>query len=457
MKSHHNSVLEKQYEKTLNMSNSNLYNRLLGSPFRKTTTAASYDPFYLTIFLDSIKLEQFKAIDFSQMTVDNYKVVSLIRHELAHWIDHISTLWGQKNLVLLFNAMNAWANGNEAEFWRIKLLNLAYSSERFNEYYSEVYLKHSGGFKDLWKFNLTCGVRFGLDGQVLNNKPILFTKFATSKGEPISRVPVSIESVLESNAIFEEYSFRIAFASQLDDVVEKAIQLRQINKELEGLLYSTDLTVYSVVAHLIATHNGINNIPKAYEVSSSLGTLLLNMPSEIHSRMKYTMRNGPEWDQRALAMIKNADIGYGFYNMMINLIDKYGKDAYSLEKVLDASDLPLVEDMELATFSEMTLNIADLTSGPFRTFGTSLLNMGIEAFKFRGLDGKKPGFDEWFFRKKLFPDFLPGDVYPDTNAINFFDTLDKVKQSGKMTIEEKFAMFEIFEMKFDSFNSICGV
>jgi hypothetical protein len=219
-----------------------------GSPFPNLITAASYDPFYMTVALDSVTQAAYMPNDFSTVTSDNYKLLALVQHELTHWIDHVGTLWGQKHIVLLLNAMNAWANGDEKELWRIKTLDLSMSTDLLADYYDETYFDHKGSFKDLWRYEITCGARYGLDGGLLPDKPLLFAKFYTAQGKPITRVPVSVASILETNATFEEFKVKAGFVSQIKEPFAQAFERQALNKEFEGLLYQTGLTLYSVVA-----------------------------------------------------------------------------------------------------------------------------------------------------------------------------------------------------------------
>lgn len=428
-----------------------------GKSFPNLVTAASYDPFFLYITLDSVSSVEYQALDFSTINDDNYQVLALIWHELAHWVDHVATLWGQKNLVLLLNAMNAWANANEHEFYRIKTYDLSSRADDFAEYYSETYMDHQGGYRDLWKYDHTCGVRFNPDGYPLYDKPLLFTKFATSKGERISRVPVSVASILETNAIYAEYIIKAGHVAGVTDIVDRAIKRRELSEELERLLYNSDLTLYSVVAHMTATPNHINDIFKTYDISSSLGTLLLNLPTELISKMRHVPIGSGDWDQRAKAMVANGDIGFAFYNIMKNLIEQYGRDSFSLANVLATSDLPQQEDLELQVLEAMHMNLHELTTGPFARYGTLLINIGIEMYTKRGLDGKKKSFAEWFKEERFFPDFQFNDTFPDTSGVDLNDTLQKIGSTADVTFVERFALFEYYEAKMRDFINICGV
>ncbi len=162
-------------------------------------------------------------------------------------------------------------------------------------------------------------------------------------------------------------------------------------------------------------------------------------------------------NDRANAMMRNGDIGFAYYNMVRNLIEKYGKDAYSMENILDASDLPTQKELETKTLEAMTMNLYDLKPGPFSRYASLLINIGIEMYTKRGLDGKKSLFTKWFQKDRYFPDFVFNDTFPDTSGVNFQDALRKIAETGNAPFAERIAVFEFIEGKMMEFVNICGV
>ena len=169
------------------------------------------------ITLDSVSEAQFKTIDLRRLSADNYRFCSLIQHELTHWIDNIATLWGQRNLKMLFNRLNALAMGDEKEFWRIKEMDNLTSADSSNDYYTETYNHLNGSFKEPCKLTYTTGIRYDAFGKLTEENPILFAKFDTLDDIKVKRVLVSIASILETNAIYEEYSEKCTYLSGIKD------------------------------------------------------------------------------------------------------------------------------------------------------------------------------------------------------------------------------------------------
>jgi len=428
-----------------------------GKVFPNLVTAASYDPFFLYVSLDSVSSAEFAAMDFTVINEQNYETIALIWHEFTHWIDHIGTLWGQKNLVLLLNALNARANNDPREFWRIKTHELSNHADDLANYYNTTHMDHVGGFRNLWRYQHTCGLRFDLNGVLDEGKPLLFTKFATAQGRLIARVPVSVVSVLETNATYAEFMIKSGYIAGIEDIVDRMEKQRALSRELESILYDSDLTLYSVVAHMTATPNHITDIFKAYDISSSVGTLLLNLPTNVLSAAPYLPNDNEEWNRRASAMIGNADIGFGFYNLMQNLINAYGPDNYSLANLLQASHLPEQEELERRVLTAMHFNLRELHPGPLSAFGTALINMGMQIFIRRGIDGKKIPFTALLDQFDFTPDVIFSDTPFNNQNIDMDDVQNRMAAAEAVSFDERIALFAFYEEKMNEFLKVCGV
>jgi hypothetical protein len=68
----------------------------------------------------------------------SWQFFSVCFHELTHWLDHVSTLWGQRNLVNVHNAFNAWLTQDEYEFWRVVQLEAEIRRGTLQSYYTVV-------------------------------------------------------------------------------------------------------------------------------------------------------------------------------------------------------------------------------------------------------------------------------------------------------------------------------
>ena len=84
--------------------------------FPNTSTLAYYSPFGQHIVYNSIEqLEYEKAIkDITNPA--NLTTIKTISHELRHWKDHHTTIFGVSNLVDIYNAINARLLNNPENF-----------------------------------------------------------------------------------------------------------------------------------------------------------------------------------------------------------------------------------------------------------------------------------------------------------------------------------------------------
>ena len=85
--------------------------------FPTLTTAGFYDSYSQYIELSTLNSGELRAaIDGD--AVAGVKCLPLLAHELQHWADHLSTLWGRTRLVRAFEAMEARSSDQAPSFWR---------------------------------------------------------------------------------------------------------------------------------------------------------------------------------------------------------------------------------------------------------------------------------------------------------------------------------------------------
>src|SRR4051812_38005426 len=79
----------------------------------------AYDYFSQTVSLDSVSTDKFAAAFRDRDFYARLEVFPLLIHEMQHFTDHTSTVWGRNLLVRLFNVYAARMSGSLDEFWRI--------------------------------------------------------------------------------------------------------------------------------------------------------------------------------------------------------------------------------------------------------------------------------------------------------------------------------------------------
>lgn len=429
----------------------------LSNVFPNTGVLAFYDQFHQIIQISKYEFSEFQSIKLDFINEDNANKIALFEHELTHWIDHCSTLWGQKNIVKLFNAINAFANQDINEFWRIKTLDNSYRKDTFFHYFSEQYNLIQGSETDKWRYTITSGVRFDVNGSPNYEKPILFVRFSSSDKKPISRVPLTVASILETNAIKAEYYIKIASLTNETNPASRIIRERELKAELINLLYHPELTLYSVVAHLTANLNNDDDIIRILEQTSAIGTLVLNLPEKVYDDLKIPKIDDDLWTQRYKSFKSDKDIGATYYFLLKNLIDNNGKQSFSEDRILSSSNLPNKEDIFQIIISEMQANKTKLIEGPFKSMAIEMITKGIKMFKNRGIFGNKEGFREYITSNKLKPTVLFGDTILNTDGLEISEIIEKLIKKEKLTVHEKYFALDFYDKKFELFNEICGV
>lgn len=425
--------------------------------FPNTTIAAYYDQTHQLINLSKYKYQDFKGIKLANISEETTEKIALFEHELMHFIDHFSTLWGQRNITLLFNAINAYANQEINDFWRIKYLDNKFRKDSFFHYFSEKHNHIIGDDNNKWQYSITSGVRFTNEGKPNHEKPILFVRFSSKDNKPISRVPISVAAILETNAICAEFGIKAQSILLDEDLVSRIIRQKKFNSDVIRQLYHPDLTLYSVIAHLTANLNDDENIFSTLKTTSAIGTFVLNFPDELYPKLKVPSINDKVWEERYNHFISDKDIGATYYFLLKNLIDQNGKKSFTEELLLSSSNLPKVDEVFEKTLSEMMENKQNLIDGPFKEIAAKILDKGIEMFKKRGLFGTNKDFRKYVVDNKLFPTVIFGDTILKTENLDADEILEKVKKGIEISVHEKYFIIDYYDTKFMEFNEVCGV
>jgi hypothetical protein len=250
---------------------------------------------------------------------------------------------------------------------------------------------------------------------------------------------------------------KIAIANEIKDVVDKNLKLTEIKSEWSSILYDKDFALYTVIAHLTGNLNNQKDVISTYKVAAAIGTTILNLPEEIYNKMELTKVGNGEWDRRIKEFQNIQDKGFGFYNLLKNLIDKKGQNQYSIEDLLKCSNLPAKNEMEKLVIQEMEKNKELLVEGPFKKNAQETIDRGIEIFKIRGIDGNNKDFRSSLFKMKVLPNLIFGDTFFDDSAFEITKILEKLKQDSILTIDEIYLTCDFYDKKFNEFVNACGI
>lgn len=258
------------------------------------STAGSYCFFSQCIQLDSLEASNLKdalntKLD-SQESVDAaLKVSPLLNHEVKHWYDAHSTLWGLKLLSNIYLRNHEFIEthklGVGAElnhFTEQMKLKDTIDLIKFPDYYTTRF--SDANTTKPWRYAPSFGILFAKDGSP-STRNICFTRFNNSNNELIARVPFSICSLLEASAIAQEINIKLIITNCIKDPVTRSIEIRKLQQETITELYDENLVEYSVVAHKVANSFGIVDVIETYNIATKLTRLVLNLPSELIKKL----------------------------------------------------------------------------------------------------------------------------------------------------------------------------
>ncbi|GAA3687513.1 hypothetical protein [Acetobacter lovaniensis] len=226
------------------------------------------------------------------------KPLSVLVHELTHWFDTTSTLWGQKYLYELYDVyyytiLHTKGVGSQREFgeiesewWRAIKLDCEDSRILFPKYYKEYYKNEKDKFT-YGAVNITysCGVEFSIDGKVNYKKPIFFVRLLDENNLSIARIPLTVGALLESSAVCAELLSRCASIDKISQPHAKIIEKRKLHEELDYLLSSCGLVDYTVARHMVMKENNVSDILDSYLISSIISFICLNLSDNYFDRI----------------------------------------------------------------------------------------------------------------------------------------------------------------------------
>lgn len=398
--------------------------------FANLAVLGSYDDFSQIVSLDYLDEESFLQLleSFQSNTKRdrnaqkaalqaNYgsmaRFYSTCVHEFTHWLDHTSTLWGQKQLVLIYNAINAWTNQDEQEFHRIAIANSERHRARLALYYTEEYkVDQREAHPTPWRYEYGSGLEFGIDGRPRTDRPFVFTVFSNSSDQRVIRVPFSMFALTEATATYAEFKVKSQSLALLDDD-SRLVEQRRLEQEFRQNLYDPKLVIYSVATHCLANSIGIDDGFRAYEFSSALATLCLNLPKELFHNL-FVPEEFNIWGSRVQALKELSDPGFAFFTIA-KQAPKYGNEISVeqwLQEALRNVGLPSLETIKNLAIAQMKELKNEVMEGIYTEQIKALLSVGRENFIQRGVWGQSVLSIENLYKNSIMlPPIVLGDGY----------------------------------------------
>lgn len=423
------------------------------------TTIAYYSPTTFSVTLNTISEKDIRDFDNGDISKAKAENLSILYHELTHHVDHISTLWGQKNIYKLFDAVNSRLSLDEKKFHKVIDLKRTEQQLHYAQYYTEQYHNIPWRTGDgNWRWILSTGFKFTDSGLPNENAPIFFIRFATNDDIPLVRVPFSIASLLETNSTREEIKIIISYINALGND-EKLIENKIYNRQIfEDLIYNQHLAVYNAAVHLTANHLRLSDAMQSFDISSSIATLALNLPYELISQIPINEEKMAVWGDRPKKMAENNDYGFLFYNLLLNYVPFFENDrVFNLQRLLTANNLPSEDEVLEIINKDIDKIIHDYNEQPnFKNNFTEIAKEGKRLLNVRGVAGAKASISDLIREHSYQPFIICNDTDFPLEDLSIEKILDKLPIDN-LSPQQWYSFADIFDKKMDEFYYIRGL
>jgi len=443
--------------------------------FPNTTLDGHYDFLTQVVVADSIESKHLLEWQNNPKNIGlARKILRVFVHETTHWLDHIGTLWGQKNLISIYNAYNAWLKQDEDEFWRIINLFTEVSQNCFADYYLfDGPAIEKGWEKRPWRYQFSCGLQFGINGKVRADRPFMTTRFNSFDGAFIKRVPMSTVSLLETIATAAEMRLEISLLFPLlrEEMGEENILVESkiFEEYFVKRIYDPNLTAYSVSTHCLANFSNMHDISLAYLLSSALASLCLNLPSKVFSKLEipsdFIELQDPSVQEvmydRMVKMRENQDRSFAFFTLSQKAIKVDSPEDGSFEEhkwlndLVTIAGLPTLEELKSMAVQEMEELNQEIIDGPLSSRLEKILEAGRFNFSKRNIYGNhKPCIMSFFSQSQDF--LVPPILLGDDVVFDLQSGIDTSGRSLKGIEDWVFSIWEI-ESKLREFKRACFI
>lgn len=390
------------------------------------STAGSYCFLSQCIQFESLELKHLLDsihIDFDSL--DGYmavkKVAPLLNHEVKHWYDAHSTLWGMKLLTEIYSCLNDLVVAEKSGIGTPldnfnKQMNLRDSIEfiKYPDYYTTRNSKSNTNRP--WSYQQSCGILFTKHGKP-SDRHIFFTRFENKDGDLIARVPFSLCALLEASAVSQELNSKVILVNQIKNPAIRKIEAQELFDNIRKELYDENLVEYSVVAHKVANAFSLEDVFEAYNISSLLIRFLFNLPHEIIEKIipeKLLSKKFSNFFEPYKSAVKYKDLGSLFSLLIDALYSQYQSKGIAVninnvEKLtLEMFSISLglgFEEIDAASQKEFSDLIQLESFGNYSEYIEKTLDLGMKLHEELGLFG-----DIYINLDTAFlPDFILGD------------------------------------------------
>lgn len=348
-------------------------NDYFSTVFPNNKTIAKYVYLSQTIHLEKYDRQKF------DLSISAHKKV--LMHELTHYLDHITTLWGANNIVKIFNALNARLIEDGQQLYHIVRLANEQKRLTLKSYYKTI-SKDASQYSEKWNMQHSVGASFDKNGILNELNPIIFIRFNDDSGNLLSRVPLTIESLFESRAMACEFLVDIDENKKSNNSDEAYVAKAILEKDCLEWLYDINLSEYTVAAHFVAVEYGTSDILDTFFQTFLFATLALDVPNCYFKQIKCDEEIAFFMHGRDNAFISNCDRSFLFYVLVKNAAKAGVRiTRENINDVLLCSNLPPWEDM-LHTIQRELIDIYQKhVVGPFSEMYLAKYNQSNNWFK----------------------------------------------------------------------------
>jgi hypothetical protein len=282
------------------------------SSYPNGTTIAEFRPNSLTLHFHNISRESIAGMSNRKLSGADLGHVEVLAHELTHWSDQISSVWGQNYIVKLFDAYNASISNQENQFYQVVDLFDAERRILLPLYYHVVektVLPHDA--TKPWRISFSTGQEFDPYGFIDPKHPLFFVRFGDSEtGAPVARQPITIGSLLETTATWSELRCGLDVLQELP-VDERLVETVLWKKRKLETLYDPQLTVYTAPVHMLAFFSRTTEMLRAYEHGAVLASVALNLTDSLFDSLLHPGDWGA-FGERMTNFVRARNRGYLF-------------------------------------------------------------------------------------------------------------------------------------------------
>lgn len=371
---------------------------------------AQYDQRSQTTIFDCMGRERFINIitemtnsGVDQMTKARLRDAAVIVHEYRHCVDHLSTLWGQNHLLKMARAIKSILNGGDD----IECIR-DYKQENSRSFQNDIFINPAIKMSAKQKMLLATIKETRHKHRYVNKGQYsLYIEFYSETQERIVGLPLSVASLLESNAVFEEVMLNLQNLGD-GNSDEFVVDVLLHHDELMKGLNNPELALYNVVFQLTWGLFNCPNFLVAYRLASMIATLSLNLPNDLIKCLPIGADN-KEADMFQ-TLLNNQDYGTVFFILSQNYSKTFNGESVdflsiNLDDILKANKLPNKEKLQMIIEHEFAVIANELGKERFIKRFLLCNQVGLTILQYGGLDGFKGTVFEKFRHAKWNPPF----------------------------------------------------